>query len=92
MAAKVVELPPEIGQIVVEAECFLLVPINFSQFLALMECDFGLRCLHFERGIPGPTVRTIKTASLRVRVGERRVHNRSMLNPEEQLVDTDPRQ
>jgi hypothetical protein len=54
-------------------EHFTFITTHFGVMHRFVECDFGLRCLQLEGGIPGTAVGAVEAAAERMRMGKRRV-------------------
>src|SRR5258708_5899313 len=65
----------EVRQKVDVKEGFLLLPVDFTQFLCRMKGDFDSCCFLRERRIPCAAVRAVKTAPCRPCMNERCIHN-----------------
>src|SRR5271168_3945304 len=63
IAANVVKLAPEIGEEIGVGKGFLLLPVNFLEFLHLVICHFVLRGFVRESRIPRAAIRPVETAS-----------------------------
>lgn len=82
--------PAEIREIVVVGKAFLK-PADLGELDRSVPGDLGLRCLKLESGVPGSTFRTVKPATVLMRMRERRVDDPVMGNTKHQLVGADAR-
>ena len=89
IASDVVKIRAKIGEIVVERKRLRFGPINLFQFMLLVKDNLILRGFQLERGIPRSTVRSIEAASRGMSMCERSIHDVSVIDPEQQLMNAD---
>src|SRR5208283_2007135 len=85
----VVELCPEISEVLDIVEDLRMRPVDFLQLFASMKGHFCLGGFQSKGGVPRSPLRAIEPAACRMRIGECGIDDVSVRNAKHQLMDGD---
>lgn len=76
----------KVGQVIIEREGFRFTPLDFSELQSLVESNLGHGGFRFKGRVPRASLGTVKATAEGMRMGERRIYDSGVRNPEQKLV------